>query len=214
MKKVISLMQPWATLLVMGIKKVETRSWATNYRGEILIHASNKISREAADFYYNNAEFQKYRAMLPEDELEQGKIIGAVDIVNVVKAKEWKWHNRNNAEDVEREKLLGDLSGERYAWVVKNPVMFKEPVPAKGALKIWDFKQCRQCGCSELDTCIHNSITCHWVEQDLCSHCQKGLQSHRNYQTFVTPPEEFPPLKSRPGIIGTDYDIHTIHTDL
>lgn len=38
--KVISIMQPWATLIVLGHKKIETRSWNTKYRGEILIHAS------------------------------------------------------------------------------------------------------------------------------------------------------------------------------
>jgi len=38
--KVLSLLQPWATLVVMGIKKIETRSWSTTHRGALLIHAS------------------------------------------------------------------------------------------------------------------------------------------------------------------------------
>lgn len=40
--KVITVLQPWATLLVTGKKHIETRSWKTNYRGEILIHAGKK----------------------------------------------------------------------------------------------------------------------------------------------------------------------------
>ena len=40
--KVITLWQPWATLLAAGTKICETRSWKTNYRGEILIHAGKK----------------------------------------------------------------------------------------------------------------------------------------------------------------------------
>lgn len=40
--KVISLLQPWATLAVIGQKKIETRSWSTKYRGPLLIHASKR----------------------------------------------------------------------------------------------------------------------------------------------------------------------------
>ena len=38
--KLISLWEPWATLMALGAKKVETRSWDTNYRGLLAIHAS------------------------------------------------------------------------------------------------------------------------------------------------------------------------------
>ena len=40
--KVISIKEPFATLITNGMKKIETRSWKTNYRGEIFIHASGK----------------------------------------------------------------------------------------------------------------------------------------------------------------------------
>lgn len=43
--KVISLRQPWALLVVLGHKKIETRSWKTTYRGDLLIHASQKEFR-------------------------------------------------------------------------------------------------------------------------------------------------------------------------
>jgi hypothetical protein len=38
--KAITLWQPWAYLLVQGIKKFETRGWPTKYRGPLAIHAS------------------------------------------------------------------------------------------------------------------------------------------------------------------------------
>jgi activating signal cointegrator 1 len=31
--KAISLLQPWATLVVMGVKKIETRNLGTKYHG-------------------------------------------------------------------------------------------------------------------------------------------------------------------------------------
>ena len=45
--KVITLKQPWATLVAEGIKQYEFRSWKYNYRGEILIHAGAGIDKEA-----------------------------------------------------------------------------------------------------------------------------------------------------------------------
>lgn len=40
--KVLSIIEPWATLIKEGKKVIETRSWKTSYRGELYIHASNK----------------------------------------------------------------------------------------------------------------------------------------------------------------------------
>lgn len=45
--KVITLKQPWATLVAENIKKYEFRTWKYNYRGEILIHAGVGIDMDA-----------------------------------------------------------------------------------------------------------------------------------------------------------------------
>ena len=45
--KVLSLTEPYATLIKEKTKRIETRSWKTSYRGELYIHASNtKIPKE------------------------------------------------------------------------------------------------------------------------------------------------------------------------
>ena len=41
--KILTLKQPWATLVAEGYKKYEFRTWKTNYRGEILIHAGKGL---------------------------------------------------------------------------------------------------------------------------------------------------------------------------
>ncbi|MFL5577327.1 MAG: ASCH domain-containing protein [Gemmatimonadaceae bacterium] len=38
--KALTLTQPWATLVAIGAKTIETRSWPTHYRGEVAIHAA------------------------------------------------------------------------------------------------------------------------------------------------------------------------------
>lgn len=51
--KVLTLKQPWATLVAEGIKKYEFRSWRTKYRGKLLIHAGSGIDKKEMDKYKN-----------------------------------------------------------------------------------------------------------------------------------------------------------------
>jgi hypothetical protein len=44
--KILSIRQPWAYLITRGSKNIENRSWPTNYRGPVLIHASLKIDKQ------------------------------------------------------------------------------------------------------------------------------------------------------------------------
>ena len=47
--KVLTLKQPWASLVANGYKVYEFRSWKTNYRGEIYIHAGAGVDKEWLD---------------------------------------------------------------------------------------------------------------------------------------------------------------------
>ena len=76
--KVLSLLQPWASLVVMGIKTVETRSWSTNYRGSLLIHAG---LRKAGGLILNNSIINQHIPSFKE--LPYGGIIGLVTLENV-----------------------------------------------------------------------------------------------------------------------------------
>ena len=68
--KVLTLKQPWATLVAEGIKKYEFRSWKTNYRGKILIHAGTGIDKKELEKYKDlNLEFPSKR-ILAEVEIE------------------------------------------------------------------------------------------------------------------------------------------------
>lgn len=49
--KAISLHQPWASLIAMGFKKFETRSWGTNYRGKLVICAALKNTKQQQSSY-------------------------------------------------------------------------------------------------------------------------------------------------------------------
>ncbi len=71
--KILSIRQPWAYLITRGSKNIENRSWPTNYRGSLLIHASLNINRAAC---------RKHR--LDPNELETGGVVGMAEIVDCV----------------------------------------------------------------------------------------------------------------------------------
>jgi hypothetical protein len=147
--KVISLLQPWATLVVMGAKKIETRSWNTKYRGEILIHASagkKKIGRDAAELA------SKLGIKKPAfDDLPFGAIIGKVDLSDTAPTWQISDYLQNyhspltrfrewNIDDWEKEIPFGDYALNRYGWLLKNAIQFAKPIPCKGSLSIWNFE--------------------------------------------------------------------------
>ncbi len=86
--KAISIRQPFASLIVAGIKDIENRSWSTKYRGKILIHASRKIDKKGMDVIAKmgfNSDFTKSIVQYI------GGIVGEVEIVDCVKESNSDW---------------------------------------------------------------------------------------------------------------------------
>jgi hypothetical protein len=78
--KVLSVKQPYAWLLVHGLKDIENRSWPTNYRGPLLIHASKK----------DDPNPDLFGIEVPDD-LHRGGIVGAVVISGCVETSSSRW---------------------------------------------------------------------------------------------------------------------------
>lgn len=157
--KALSMTQPWASLVAIGEKRVETRSWNTNYRGKIAIHAAKNFPREARRLCFSNAEifytllsigyitfnrvFQAYE--IDEKKLITGAVIATCKIIDTVKTGEsirQDWLTRH-------ELAFGNFTPGRYAWLLEGAVILKNPIPAKGALGLWDWdKKGLQDGCN------------------------------------------------------------------
>ena len=73
--KVLTIKQPWATLIMQGNKRFKFRSWQTKYRGELLIHAGKGIDKET---------MKRLAKYIPKD-MPTGKILGKVTVVDCVK---------------------------------------------------------------------------------------------------------------------------------
>lgn len=156
--KCISILQPWATLIIIGVKRLETRSWNTKFRGEILIHASKKFTNEQHDtcifdpFYSKLLDTDFFDETKPACGLPTGAIIGKVNLCHVVKSKycfkdnefEWTDYSKTGHPVIkfpitDQELAFGDYSPNRYGWLLSDPVQFANPIPAKGKLSIWDY---------------------------------------------------------------------------
>lgn len=128
--KVLSIKEPFASLIKSKIKFIETRSWKTNYRGEIYIHASIsswKISTERDE---------KLKKLLKDNTLQYGNIICKCNLVDCVyMTKEYVKNIKNNNP---QEYLCGNFKEGRYAWVLDN-IESIEPIKAKGVLGIWNY---------------------------------------------------------------------------
>lgn len=132
--KALSFTQPWATLVVTGEKGVETRSWHTNYRGPIFVHASKGFPRWAkdlvtADVFEESLRRHGYRSagMLPV-----GQIVGSVEIVNCVPTREVV------GKITKKEYEFGDYAEGRFAWILSNWQALSTPVHCTGALGLWN----------------------------------------------------------------------------
>jgi len=122
--KVITIKEPWASLIINGYKEYEFRSWKTNYRGEILIHTSQQVDKEALKKFEDlNLNYQT------------SKIIGKVTIIDckLVDDKFDKELSKNKVYS------LSSKIG-KYAWVLKDPQPLINNKEVKGRLGIWNIE--------------------------------------------------------------------------
>src|SRR6266404_3132831 len=88
--KILSVRQPWATLIVSGAKDIENRTWPTRYRGLALVHASLKADDTSSD------DIERRFGVRMPSELPLGGIVGMTEIVDCVKHSDSKWHMLNH----------------------------------------------------------------------------------------------------------------------
>lgn len=124
--KVLTIKQPWATLIMQGDKRFEFRSWQTKYRGDLLIHAGKGIDKNA---------MKRLAKYLP-DEIPLGKILGKVTLVDCIRmCPEFKEMLLKENSDIYTKSSFS----ENFGWQVENVQVFDEPIEAKGHLSLWEY---------------------------------------------------------------------------
>lgn len=124
--KVLTIKEPWATLIINGYKKYEFRSWKTNYRGKILIHAGMSLEKGMLE------RFKDYNL-----EYEKGAIIGEAEIVDCILVDE-----KLNKELMNINPIVYGRSNhvEVYAWKLENIKKYDKPIYIKGKLGLWNYE--------------------------------------------------------------------------
>lgn len=177
--------EPFATLIKEKTKSVETRSWKTNYRGPLYIHASmTKISK-------NDLEDKKLMSLIENKNMNFGNIICKCDLVDCIyMTKEYviemKDHNY-------QEYICGEYEEGRYAWVLDNITPLEIPIKAKGQLGIWNYY-------NEFEIMdLMNTIEYGWMDKNKNIHTSVGEEFLNEY-TLQSPNEI---IKNK---IGTCWD--------
>lgn len=137
--KALSLTQPWASLVQVKSKRCETRSWYTNYRGPLVIHASKGYPGWCKDFAKETYTRDALGCRLDPVDLPCGVGLCVVNLVACVKTTELHKLNAINFRVSANEITFGDYGEGRYAWALEHLFDFPEPIPAKGALGLWDW---------------------------------------------------------------------------
>lgn len=135
--KALSLTQPWATLVAIGAKRIETRSWKTSYRGELAIHASQYFPQYSRDLCWTPTFGGALVAagITSLDQLPLGAVI-AVGRLADVGSTDWMRTMRTDLL-TPQELEFGNYDSGRYGWTCSDVVALNQPVRAKGALGLW-----------------------------------------------------------------------------
>lgn len=133
--KVLSIRQPWADLIVLGIKKAEFRSWKSPYRGAVVIHASKQVEKDARlhflrlldrpwEWYVEKDVKEKLRGYLTYP--RTGVALGIGKLVEIAKSEYFYQE-------------LG-FSEESFAWIFEDVRPLKIEVPLKGKLGLFSVR--------------------------------------------------------------------------
>ena len=122
--KALTIKEPWASLIVQGFKKYEFRSWKTNYRGKLLIHAG--LSKE------NINKFKDYNL-----DISSGEIIGEAYITDCILVDK-KLDKKLRQID---KNIYGNDHVGLYAFKLERIKKYDKKIKVKGKLGLWNYNE-------------------------------------------------------------------------
>lgn len=151
--RAISLWEPWASLIRVGAKTWETRSWGTPYRGPLLICAAKKKDEQAKELFYTPV-FQKpfigthpglLDGYLPFECLNFGCAVAIVELVDCKRTEDIR------DEEISGQLDFGNFAQNRFGWKLKLINGSFVPFSVKGSQGFFEVEKVCECGsCMEL----------------------------------------------------------------
>jgi hypothetical protein len=158
--KALSLTQPWATLVALGAKRIETRSWPTQYRGPLAIHAAKAFPKAARQFTAEPVVCEAVRARYCQRDIDRrasgfpaypiSAVLATCKLVACLPMEAFIClpgvFDEYPELDTPRERAFGDFDvidsrngRRRWAWVLEDVKELEMPIPATGALRLWEW---------------------------------------------------------------------------
>lgn len=138
--KALTIRQPYASLIALGEKHYETRSWRTSYRGPLAIHAGKHIPTR--DDYWM-CQSNVWRVLdqhgLSSDvkKLPRSAVLCIVQLEDCIPAEQLtETHVVSGPE-----RMFGDYRPGRWGWKLSIVEVFAHPIPASGRLGFWEWSQ-------------------------------------------------------------------------
>ncbi len=125
--KVLTIKEPWASLIINGYKGYEFRSWKTKYRGKLLIHAGMSLEKK----YINKFEIYGIK-------YAKGAIIGEATLSDCILVDK-----KFNDKLTKINPLVYGINDHKmtYAWKLDNVVKYDKPIFCKGKLGLWNYEE-------------------------------------------------------------------------
>lgn len=127
MMKVITIKQPFASLIAEGLKRYEFRTWRTKYRGDILIHAGKSVDLKAME------KFKHLGLSYPI-----GCIIAKATITDCIEVDDNMREKLSLENSLVYSGVIKDLSWVGYGFQLEN-IEKIEPIYVNGKLSLWDY---------------------------------------------------------------------------
>lgn len=166
--KALTILEPWASAIAHGIKRIETRSWETKYRGPIAIHAgmSNQFIKhptaeakmailQLASENYKREQSKGIVVKELHEFVNTGHVIAIADLVDCTKMVDISYMDKKyasievktgatlaNGQVVPMSEVdLGNYEIGRYAWILENVRLLIKPVAVKGQQGLWNWNE-------------------------------------------------------------------------
>ncbi len=140
--RTLSMTDPWGTLVALGAKGIETRSWPTPHCGPLAIHVAKSLpawasARCSEPPFRQILEAGGYRwqpdAVQNPWGLPLGHIVAVVCLDEVQRITP-------SFQVEEPERSLGLFTPGRYAWIFSQVYRLATPLPARGSLGVWEWQ--------------------------------------------------------------------------
>lgn len=146
--KALTLTQPYASLIAFGAKRIETRAWATSYRGPLAIHAAAGLGPiGGVSGLKRLVQAEPFRSVFlardrgygtdivhdPSYYLPRGAVIARCTLMTCVRTTQC-------TAIPDQERAFGEYSPGRYAWILSDVQPLDVPIPAKGQLGLWEWE--------------------------------------------------------------------------